>query len=142
MICQIVADFNPSWQDETDQAEAFEQAVVFAKGIFERRFQHRKAEQNAFEIVRKQAEKCGSGILYLERAMPWKEAVKDLDIYYVIYPSIRDGYNIQAVPLQRRGFFTGNCRSDSVFRRLFWQGPSVFPDCTWGYIILRMYASA
>ena len=57
MICQIVADFNPSWQDETDQAEAFEQAVVFAKGILERRFQHRKAEQNAFDIVRKQAEK-------------------------------------------------------------------------------------
>lgn len=101
MICQIVADFNPSWQDETDQAEAFEQAVVFAKGILERRFQHRKAEQNAFDIVRKQAEKCGSGILYLERAMPWKEAVKDLDIYYVIYPSIRGGYNIQAVPLQQ-----------------------------------------
>ena len=100
MICQIVADFNPAWQDETDQAEAFERAVAFAKGILERRFHHKKAEQNAFATVRRQAEKCSSGILYLERAMPWKAAVYDLDIYYVIYPSVRGGYNIQAVPLQ------------------------------------------
>ena len=37
-------------------------------------------------------------ILYLERALPWKHAIKDFDCLFVIYPSNRGGYNVQAVP--------------------------------------------
>lgn len=50
-------------------------------------------------MIRK-AKECRGGILYLEPVVPWKEALRDYpkDILFVIYPSIRGGYNIQAVP--------------------------------------------
>lgn len=99
ILAQIIADRNTTWKEkEKDSTEEFEKAVEFAKEILENRFRQILAKQEAYDLVRQEALKCNSRILYLEKSMPWKEAVKGLDILYVIYTSPRGGYCIQAVP--------------------------------------------
>lgn len=104
MLSQIIADWNPAWQadvQEEAQEEVFEKAVLFAEEILKRRIAQIRAERDAFDIVSRQADACRNGILCLERAMPWKAAVRNREILYVIYPSVRGGYNVQAVPSQQ-----------------------------------------
>lgn len=101
MISLMIADRLPTWQEESVRLEdAFRDAVEFAKDILERRFRQIKAERDAYETVYRLAQQCSSGVLYLEQVMPWKEALQNCsqEILYVIYPSRRGGFNIQAVP--------------------------------------------
>lgn len=99
VLSLIIADRIPTWQEDSGQMdEAFWEAVGFAKEILERRFRQIRADREAYEIVYQKAVQCRDGILYLEPVVPWKKAVQEQDIMYVIYPSIRGGYNIQAVP--------------------------------------------
>ncbi len=99
LLSQTIADRNLTWQEEPSLAEdAFEKAAEYAKEILKRRFCQIRADRNAYETVCEKANECEDGILYLEQAMPWKDALKGKDIAYVIYPSLRGGYNIQAVP--------------------------------------------
>lgn len=117
----IISDMLPTWQEKSGQMEeAFWKAVDFAKGILERRLKQIQADRDAYEIVYQKADECKDGILYLEKVVPWKDAlqVHDSDIFYVIYPSIRGGYNIQAVP---------DREDETVLRRSFplkWRGAS------------------
>lgn len=98
-LALIISDRNTTWKEkEKDPTVEFEKAVEFAKEILENRFRQIQAKQEACEIVRQEAVKCQNQILYLENAMPWKEAIKGLDILYVIFASQRGGYCIQAVP--------------------------------------------
>ncbi len=80
--------------------EAFWETVDFAKEILDRRIKQIRAERDAYDIVCQRVDQCQNGILYLEHMIPWKDALRehDKDIYYVIYPSMRGGYNIQAIP--------------------------------------------
>lgn len=97
----VISDKLPTWQEESRQMdEAFGEAVDFAREILERRFRQIRAEREAYEIVFQRADQCGDGILYLEHVVPWKDALQkhSKEIFYVIYPSVRGGYNIQAVP--------------------------------------------
>ena len=97
----IISDRLPAWQENTVKIEdAFWEAVAFAQKILEQRFKQIRADREAYEIVIRKAKECRDSILYLESVVPWKEALRDYpkDILFVIYPSIRGGYNIQAVP--------------------------------------------
>lgn len=101
LISCLIADFLPTWQEMPGHMdEIFWEAVRFAQAILERRIRQVQADREAYEIVYQKASQCSDGILYLEQAVPWKEALQkhDKDILYVIYPSLRGGYNIQAVP--------------------------------------------
>lgn len=101
LISCLISDFLPTWQETPGQMdEIFWEAVQFAQAILERRIRQIQADRDAYEIVYQKAGQCSDGILYLEQAVPWKEALQkhDKDILYVIYPSLRGGYNIQAVP--------------------------------------------
>ncbi len=101
ILSLIISDRLPTWQEEAMQMdEAFEEAVALAQRILERRLKQIRSDREAYEIVIRKAKECRDGILYLEPVVPWKEALRDYpkDILYVIYPSIRGGYNIQAVP--------------------------------------------
>lgn len=99
LLSVTIADRNLTWQeDSAGEKDVFEGAVEYAKEILSYRFRQIRAARRAFELVCEKAKKCEDGILYLEHAMPWKDALRGRDIWYVIYPSIRGGYNIQAVP--------------------------------------------
>ena len=99
LLSLLIADRNPSWKEpDVDKDQRFFEAVAFAKGILEYRFVQILAEKEASVIVRKCAKEAKNRVMYLEQPMPWREAVQDFDCLYVIYPSIRGGYNVQAVP--------------------------------------------
>ncbi len=101
LISCLISDKLPTWQETPGHMdELFWEAVQFAQAILERRIRQIRADREAYEIVYQKASQCSDGILYLEQAVPWKEALQkhDKDILYVIYPSLRGGYNIQAVP--------------------------------------------
>lgn len=103
-ISLIISDKNLTWQEDSSKLEeSFESAVKLAKEVLESRFRQITANRNAYEIVHEKAKAHKGKILYLECAMPWKDAVKGMDIFYVIYPSMRGGYNIQAVPADENG---------------------------------------
>ena len=97
-LTQCISDLNPVWNEKRKQEEAFESAVAFAKTVLERRFLCIRAERTAYRKVRAMMKSADDHILIMEQAMPWKDALIGTDICYVIYPSIRGGYLIQAVP--------------------------------------------
>jgi uncharacterized UPF0160 family protein len=98
-ISLIIADRNILWDEQNgDNDAAFFAAVDFAKEILQFRFKKIQSERKAYETVRFKAEQCSNQILILDKGMPWKNAVQDLDILFVIYPTLRGGYNVQAVP--------------------------------------------
>lgn len=98
LLSVLISDRNPSWdKPEVDKETRFYEAVAFAKDILKYRFSHILAEKKAYEIVQGCAAAAIDRIMYLEQPMPWQNAVKGYDCLYVIYPSIRGGYNIQAV---------------------------------------------
>ncbi|SER59971.1 MYG1 family protein [Lachnobacterium bovis] len=99
-FAMAISDFNPKWDEDKSTDEAFFEAVSFAKGILERRFEKTKSNLKAREIVREELSKLPEDIeiFELQNDVPWKSAVKDTNIKYVIYKSNRGGYNIQCVP--------------------------------------------
>jgi uncharacterized UPF0160 family protein len=100
-IAELIADRNPQWNEDEESDKRFWDAVGFAMEILQYRFRKIKAAREAYNTVRTLAVQCKTGILILDRGMPWKDAVYDLPVYYVIYPSARGGYNVQAVPVKK-----------------------------------------
>lgn len=98
MLAQCVADYNPMWNEKAEGNEAFERAVTFAKSILENRMKSVRARREAFDKVRDMITDESSPIFVMEESLPWKEAVKNTNIVFVIFPSIRGGYMVQAVP--------------------------------------------
>lgn len=100
-IAAVIHDFNPTWEENMEEQDGiFSELVDMAVRILDRRFCHLRADRAAYEQVRAQIQKQPGKILCLEHALPWKEAVAGTDVLYVIYPSLRGGYSIQAAPVR------------------------------------------
>ncbi len=100
-IAAIVHDFNPTWEESMEEQDRlFLELADMAVKILERRFCHIRAARAAYEQVRAQIREQPGKILRLERALPWKDAVIGTDVLYVICPSLRGGYSIQAAPMR------------------------------------------
>ena len=98
-LALIIADFLPTWKEkEKSMDKSFQKAVDMAKQILEKRFLQILTEREADRLVLEEMEKADGKILILKQALPWKKMVVGSKIIYVIYPSLRGGFNIQAVP--------------------------------------------
>lgn len=98
-LSSVIGDFNPVWGNENESFDCmFVKAVDFAKAILMRKIMHKNANNKAKEMVKKLVEKTNGKILIMDKSAPWKEAVKNTDIEYVVFPSARGGYIVQAVP--------------------------------------------
>jgi uncharacterized UPF0160 family protein len=97
-ISQIIAAFNPTWDSEENQDEAFVKAVLFAETIFDNEFQQLIAKDKAREIIEMKIESSNGHIMILEKYVPWERALlrswneKAQEIWFVVYPSNRGGY--------------------------------------------------
>lgn len=98
ILAQCIGDFNPSWDEHTDADQAFFQAVSMAETILKNRFKSVRSKREAFNRVRAKIKDPNAQIFIMEESMPWKEAVIGTGIIYVVFPSIRGGYMVQAVP--------------------------------------------
>ena len=97
-LSQIISDFNPSWDDEISIDERFWEAVNFAQTILMNRIHKVLADRRAQKEVMKLMEEQEGLVLVMDRFYPWKDVVCGSDKLYVIFPSARGGYMIQAVP--------------------------------------------
>lgn len=100
LLSHIISDFNPPWDVEKDQEQAFDEAKIFALTILQNRFESILSVKRAEGMVTKALKDVKDKILILPQSAPWKSYVVDSDVEFVIYPSNRGGYNGQAVPSQ------------------------------------------
>ena len=103
-ISGAISAFNPNWDEKTDADECFLKAVAFAEIIFDNALAGAIAKAKAKAGVENAIEKSANGIMILDEFMPWQDFLfnsinrKAADILYVVFPSNRGGYNVNAVP--------------------------------------------
>lgn len=104
LVSQLVSDFNPvTPADESRYNDAFEDAVAWAMDVLTRRFQAMRRAREERGYVRERMDACDGVVLVLDRHVPWKDAVVGSTYVYAVFPSVRGGYNVQAVPIEAAG---------------------------------------
>lgn len=106
-LSKFISSFNPTWDDSADADTAFMEAVSVMETLIKKQLKSANAEKAAEDGVREAYSRCHeSGVVILPQFMPWQNVICQTDdVKFVIYPSNRGGYNLQAVPIElgRRG---------------------------------------
>lgn len=106
-LSQTISMFNPTWQEDSEFDECFDQAVEFASRILKRFIAAASGGINAKSIVAKAIEDAADPrIIVLEKYTPWKKTVHALSelALYVVYPSDTGQWRIQTVPVEPGSF--------------------------------------
>lgn len=109
-IPNLIASFNPVWNEDNKENENFLKALSFANTIFNNMISKMIAKELARDIVEEKINESNDGILILDCYMPWKDIVlsssnpKAKDILYAVFPSKRGGYNVVATPVSLGSF--------------------------------------
>ncbi len=106
-LSQTISVFNPSWEEDDDIDECFDEAVDFAYRLLERFIASAAGGVNAKEIVAKAIESAEDPrVIVLEKFTPWKRTVHALseDALYIVYPSQTGQWRIQSVPSEPGSF--------------------------------------
>lgn len=103
-VSNLISGFNPNWDSEQKPDDAFLEAVRFAQGVLARAIASAESKARAKDIVDAAIEASEDQIIVLPQFAPWQEYVltstdaKAADALYVVFPSNRGGYSIQAIP--------------------------------------------
>lgn len=84
--------------------QGFEQAVRFMQDAIENAREQEKHRIKSQEMVAEAIEKSDGITLILDQGAPWQDQVCQTSLLFVIYPSERGGYNLQAVPVMPGSF--------------------------------------
>ena len=106
-LSMVISKINPQWYSENkDFDECFMKAYELAKLVFYQVLEGALGKVKSQKGVEFAIENSRNHIMILPRLMPWKEWLytsenpKAKDIWFVVYPSDRGGYNFQSVPSQ------------------------------------------
>ena len=106
-LATLIGNFNPTWDAQGGNDEAFFQAVSVAGMILENKFErylgNERADKRVEEILEEHQKAILSGekskeearILFLPEFVPCQKRLSETDIAFVIFPSNRGGYCIQ-----------------------------------------------
>ena len=106
-LATLIGNFNPTWDAQGGNDEAFFQAVSVAgmilENIFERYLGNERADKRVEEVLEEHQKAILSGekskeearILILPEFVPCQKRLSETDIAFVIFPSNRGGYCIQ-----------------------------------------------
>ena len=106
-LATLIGNFNPTWDAQGGNDEAFFQAVSVAGMILENKFErylgNERADKRVEEILEEHQKASLSGekskeearILILPEFVPCQKRLSETDIAFVIFPSNRGGYCIQ-----------------------------------------------
>ncbi len=103
-VSGVISSFNPNWDEKANADESFLKAVAFAEVIFDNALASAISKAKAKTGVERAIEKSDNGIMILDEFMPWQDYIfnstneKADGILYVVFPSNRGGYNVNAVP--------------------------------------------
>ena len=104
-ISQAISDFNPTWDEDKNPDEAFKDACEFARQILINTLRRAISVMKAKGYVEEAIERSSNHIMILEKYVSWSRALyfsrnpKALDIWFVVYPSNRGGYNWRTVTI-------------------------------------------
>ena len=104
-LTQMIKDFNPTWESDRDPDEAFMDALSFAKDVFLNRLDSIIDALDAKDYILNHIDFSAEHIMILEQFAPWQGIVtsesrnnpKAQDIWYVVSPALRGGWNVQCV---------------------------------------------
>lgn len=106
-LATLIGNFNPTWDAQGGNDEAFFQAVSVAGLILENKFEryrgNERADRRVEEILEEHRQAVTSGkrdsedakILILPEFVPCQKRLSETEIAFVIFPSNRGGYCIQ-----------------------------------------------
>jgi len=98
-LASVISSFNPNWDSSETFDQCFERAVDMAKVILEHQFDTILSRKHAADYVREAYNNSeDKRIVFLPKFAPWKESLAGLETKFVIFPSLRGGFNVQAVP--------------------------------------------
>lgn len=103
-VSNLISGFNPDWDSNQKPDDAFLEAVAFAQGILARAIASAESKARAKALVDAAIEESENKIIVLSQFAPWQEYVlnsenpKAAEALYVVFPSNRGGYNVQAIP--------------------------------------------
>lgn len=104
----IISSFNPTWDSDENENDAFEKAVEFAMTILNNTIEYAWSKFRAREEVKFAIAVGDKHVIVLDKYVPWQEYLlsdKDGDeVLFVVFPSNRGGYNVQAVPVELGSF--------------------------------------
>ena len=106
-LSQTISVFNPSWEEDDNIDQCFDEAVSFAYRLLERFIASAAGGVKAKEIVATAIEKAEDPrVIVLEKFTPWKRTVHALseDALYMVYPSQTGQWRIQSVPVEPGSF--------------------------------------
>jgi uncharacterized UPF0160 family protein len=106
-LSQTISMFNPTWEEDSNFDECFNEAVDFASRILTRFISSARGGINAKDIVAKAINTAEDPrLIVLEKYTPWKKTVHSLssDALYMIYPSQSGQWIIQTVPVEPGSF--------------------------------------
>lgn len=114
-ISALIKDFNPSWESDRDPDEAFADAVAFAKDILLNRLDSIMDALDGRDYILQHIDYSADHLMILDQFAPWQGVVtsqsrsnpKAQDLWYVISPALRGGWNIQCVldnPAERTSY--------------------------------------
>ncbi len=106
-LSQTIGMFNPTWQEDSDFDQYFDEAVDFASCVLMRFIASANGGISAKAIVAKAIEQAEDPrVIVLERYIPWKRTVHALsdEALYMVYPSPTGQWRIQTVPVEPGSF--------------------------------------
>ena len=96
-LSAIIETFNPSWDSDRPADEAFEEAVGFAEVILKKKIESVLGVNRARGFIKEALENSKDNIVILPKFAPWRSVLSSANAEFVIYPSQRGGYSVQAV---------------------------------------------
>lgn len=100
-ISSIISGFNPLWNSDKDENEAFDEAVQFSASVLRNMLNQRFSVLTSREhVVKAFNNRSVPEVLILDLYCPYAETLREIDeraeVIYVIYPN-KNGYAIQTV---------------------------------------------
>ena len=134
-ISSIISPMNPSWDEGQDKSDSlFMQAVEFCETLLDRVITRTISTVKAKTLVEKAISKAkseNSKVIIFDQYLPWQDTVYEKQEYdgflYVVFPSNRGGYNVQAINVSKGDFMLRKSLP------IAWRGnPSAtgVPECT------------
>jgi len=106
-LSQTISMFNPTWQEESNFDQCFDEAVDFASRVLIRFIAAANGGISAKAIVAKAVDTAEDPrVIVLQKYTPWKKTVHALsdDALFMIYPSHSGQWMIQTIPVELGSF--------------------------------------
>lgn len=112
-VSNMVALMNPNWDADSYSDSMFTKAVYLCSEILQNLMASELSKSKAAKYIAEFYNRSDNHIMVMDRFMPWQETLDALetaggdnkkDIWYVIFPSNRGGFNVQCVPLTPGSF--------------------------------------